>query len=409
MLDTGQAPGMAALAGEVRALFREARRRRRRRWLIGLAVVLLAGIVGAASALSWMQRGPGQTSAGGGRSGAASAGSERAAAVWVDGNARLHLGMIGADGLLSQRVVGEANASSEPLVAVGRRVYWVDPAGTYVPSLGHWSQVVRMLNLGTGRVSLAGAGQTVFLSADRRYLLMSQWPTSLTETPVAGGRTRLLRLPAGWYLPGGDGLADPLTGQGLDTANGILVQSRESPGVGARRIALWNPRTGRVEVIGRARAVIDAFTPPGAHYSLLAWLTAGCAAPGSCLLKITDTASGAVTTVDRPTTGGFAIGGAFSPGGRNLAIFASSPSGRSTRLALVDPATGGLRLAHMPSIPLGLDYGWARWLPGGGRLIAGALAGGYLVNAATLNARPLLQRNGSGPSGVNYTAVIISR
>jgi hypothetical protein len=407
MLDTGQAPDVAALAGEALALFQEARRRRRRRWLTGVAVILLAGIAGAASALTLMQQGSGRQAAGGRQTGAAAAGQARAAAVWVDGNARLHLGVIGADGLLNQRIVGEANAASEPLVAVGRRVYWVDPAGTYVPSLGRWSQVVRMLNLGTGRVRLAGAGQTVFLSADRRYLLMSQWPDSLTETPVDGGRPRLLRLPPGWYLPGGDGLADPLAGQGLDTANGILVQSKESPGVGVRRIAVWNPRTGRIEVIGRARAVIDAYTPPGAHYSLLAWLAAGCAAPGRCPLKITDTASGAVTTVHSPTQGGFAIGGAFSPDGRSLAVFVNSPSGRSTRLALVDPATGGLRLAHMPQIPLGLDYGWARWLPAGGRLIAGALAGGYLVDAATLNARPLHTRNGSGPNGINYTAVVI--
>jgi hypothetical protein len=407
MLDTGQAHDATALAGEVRALFQEARRRRRRRWLAGLAVVVLAAIIGAASALTWVHRGPGQASDGYRRTGAASVGSATAAAVWVDGNARLHLGMIGADGLLSQRVVGEANAAGEPLIAVGGRVYWVDPAGAYVPSLGRWSQVVRMLSLSTGRVSLAGAGQTVFLSADRRYLLMSQWPDSLTETPVAGGRTRLLRLPAGWYLPGGDGLADPLAGQGLDTANGILVESRESPGVGVRRIALWNPQTGNIEVIGRASALIDAFTPPGDRYSLLAWLPAGCAVPGSCLLKITDTASGAVTTVHSLTKGGFAIGGAFSPDGRSLAVFANSPSGRSTRLALVDPATGSLRLARMPAIPLGLDYGWARWLPGGGRLIAGALAGGYLVDATTLTASPLHPHHGSPPASINYTAVVI--
>ena len=408
MLNTGQAPDVAALAGEVRALFQEARRRRRRRWLTAVTVVMLAGIVGVASALTWMQRGAGHQASGGRRTGAAAMGQARPAVVWVDGNARLHLGVIGAAGLLSQRIVGEANAASEPLVAVGRRVYWVDPAGTNVPSLGRWSQVVRVLNLGTGRLTLAGAGQTVFLSADRRYLLMSQWPDSLTETPVAGGRPRLLRLPAGWYLPGGDGLADPLAGQGLDTANGILVQSKESPGAGVRRIAVWNPQTGTTEVIGRARAVIDAYTAPGAHYSLLAWLPAGCAAPGSCLLKITDTASGSVTTVHSLNRGGFAIGGAFSPDGRSLAVFVNSPAGRSTRLALVDPATGGIRLAHMPPIPLGLDYGWARWLPAGGRLIAGALAGGYLVDAATLNARPLRSR-GSGPSGINYTAVVISR
>jgi len=193
MLNTGQAPDVAALAGEVRALFQEARRRRRRRWLTAVTLVMLAGIVGVASALTWMQRGAGHQVSGGRRTGAAATGQARPAVVWVDGNARLHLGVIGADGLLSQRIVGEANAASEPLVAIGRRVYWVDPAGTNVPSLGRWSQVVRVLNLGTGRLTLAGAGQTVFLSADRRYLLMSQWPDSLTETPVpAVGEDRLL-------------------------------------------------------------------------------------------------------------------------------------------------------------------------------------------------------------------------
>jgi hypothetical protein len=330
----------------------------------------------------------------------------------VDDASRLHLGVIGARGLLSQRVAGEANAAAEPLVAAGRRVYWVDPAGAYVPSLKHWSQVVMMLDLRTGRTAVAGAGQTVFLSADRHYLLMSQTPTSLTQTPVSGGRPRLFNLPRGWYLPGGNGLADPIDGQGLDTANGILVQSREAPGIGARRIAVWNPRTGTVTVIGRARAVIDAYTPSGARYSLLAWLPAGCPLPGapsgsprpgSCEVQITNTASGAVTTVRSPSTGGFASGGAFAPGGRSMAIFVIAPSGRSARLALIDPATGALRLARSPALPLGIDYGWARWLPDGRRLIAE----GYLVTAATLGFRPLRPAHGNGSASVNYTAVVI--
>ncbi|MGN6793469.1 MAG: hypothetical protein ACTHJW_13885 [Streptosporangiaceae bacterium] len=409
--DTGAgrvAPSVpTALAREVRALFREARRRRQRRRLAGVVAVLLAGILVSAAALTWLHRAPGQHGSRGEGAGAAPADHAKAAAVWVDDSSRLRLGMIGADGRLSQRVVGEANAAAEPLVAFGRRVYWVDPAGMFVPSLGHWSQVVRMLNLSTRRVTVAGPGQTVFLSADRRSLLMSQWPASLTETPVAGGPPHILNLPRGWYLPGGNGLADLLAGQALDTANGILVQSRESPGVGVRRIALWDPQTGRVDVIGRAQAVIDAYTPPGARYSLLAWLPAGCASPGSCLVKITDTASDAVTTVHSPTRGGFAIGGAFSPDGRSLAVFVNAPSRRSTKLALIDVATGGLRVTHMPALQLGVDYGWARWLPDGARLIAGTLTG-YLVDTATLSARPLLPRKGSGSSGINYTAVVIS-
>jgi hypothetical protein len=418
MLRTGQEQEAgSALWEAVRALFREAHlRRRRRRRLAGVAVALLAAIV-AASALTWLSQPPGRRAAGSGQGsgpgGANQAGAAAATAVWVDDTSRLHLGVIGARGLLSQRVAGEANAAAEPLVAAGRRVYWVDPAGAYVPALGHWSQVVMMLNLRTGRITEAGAGQTVFLSADRRYLLMSQTPTSLTRTPVSGGRPRLFNLPRGWYLPGGNGLADPIDGQGLDAANGILVQSREAPGIGARRIAVWNPRTGAITVIGLARAVIDAYTPPGARYSLLAWLPAGCPLPGappastppagSCVVQITNTASGAVTTVRSPSAGGFAFGGAFAPGGRSLAVFVNAPSGRSAALALIDPITGALRVATGSAFPVGVDYGWARWLPAGGRLIA---CGGYLVNAATLGVRPLRMSGGNGFASVNYTAVV---
>src|SRR4029077_5050717 len=78
-----------------------------------------------------------------------------------------------------------------------------------------------------------------------------------------------------WYLPGGDGLADVLSGAGLATANGILVQAKQSPDPGGMVIGLWNPAGQRVAVIGRARTVIGAYTPPGAGYTLLAWLPAG--------------------------------------------------------------------------------------------------------------------------------------
>ena len=157
--------------------------------------------------------------------------------------------------------------------------------------------------------------------------------------------------------------------------------------------------------------MIDAYTPPGARYSLLAWLPAGCRRPstpppGSCLVEITNTASGAVTTVRSPSPGGFAIGGAFSPDGRTLAVFVNAPSQRSASLALIDQATGAIRVAAAAS-PVGIDYGWARWLPDGGRLIASTATGGYLVNAATLGVRPLRMPRGNGSAAVNYTAVVI--
>ena len=196
--------------------------------------------------------------------GAAAAARPSATAVWVDDGGLLHVAGLGPGARAGQRVVAEVNAASLPLVSAGSRVYWVDPAGTFVPALGHWSQVVRYLDVRTGQIGVAGAGQTVFVSADGRNLLMSQDPTSLTVSPVAGGATRVLTLPRGWYLPGGTGTADAIEGAGLATANGIVVQSVQDPGVGPRVIALWNPETGSVRIIGRGRGVIDAYTAPGA-------------------------------------------------------------------------------------------------------------------------------------------------
>lgn len=58
-------------------------------------------------------------------------------------------------------------------------------------------------------------------------------------------------------------------------------------------------------------------------------------------------------------------------------------------------------------VALGTDVAWARWLPGGSSLIAEATNGsGYLVDVATLAARPLAVR-GRGAVDVNYTAAVV--
>jgi hypothetical protein len=303
------------------------------------------------------------------------------------------------------------------LVPASGRVYWVNPSGTYVPALGHWSQVVQYLDVATGKIGIAGPGQTVFLSADGRYLLMSQTDTSLTETPVAGGVPRDLALPGGWHLPGGDGLPDVISGSGLATAHGIIVQSAESPGLRARTIAVWNPRSGKVVVVGRGLAVIGAYTPPGARYSLLAWISAACPFPDDCLLKVTNTATGSARTVRSPLPGGFAVGGTFSPDGTRLAVFPQTlPRGMnpgSARLAIVNLITGAVRMARGPRLALGMDFAWARWLPDGTHLIVGTGTGGYLVDSGTLSARRLFLSRGHGHTignghDINFTAAVIS-
>ena len=410
-MNTVIAPPASSCGSAAQALFQEARRRRRRRWLAGIAVVVAASAAVAMSAVR-LHRAPGREAGRTVPADTAMEGRSLAAVVWFDG-IRLYVGGIHLGGRVIQRAVAEVNADFLPLVQADGRVYWVDPAGSFVPALGHWSQLVMYLNVATG-----GAGQTVFLSADGRYLLMSQTATSLTQTPVtAAGAPRQLTLPRGWYMPGGDGLPDLFSGEGFATANGIIVQSQESQGALAPILALWNPRSGKVEVIGRGRAVIDAYTPPGAHYSLLAWLPAACRFPSNCLLKITNTATLSTRAVRSPLRGGFALGGAFSPSGTQLAVFLNT-SGWA-RLALVNLGTGTMRVAPSPWPALGQDIGWARWLPDGLHLVVGAGTGGYLVDAATLSAQRLFFTRGhdhyignsddyiGGSQDINFTAAIV--
>ena len=190
-----------------------------------------------------------------------------------------------------------------------------------------------------------------------------------------------------------------LSGAGLATANGVVVQPAQSPGPGGMVLGLWTPDHGQVARAGRARAVIDACTPPGGLCSLLAWLPVNC--PGSCAIEITSTATRAARTVRSPLAGGLAIGGAFSPDGNRLAVFPMIEAGQAARVALADLAAGTVRVAPAPRLPPGEDIAWARWLPDGKDLIVGGtIGGGDLVASATLSAQALVVA--SGHEAVRY-------
>jgi hypothetical protein len=393
------------------ALFREARRRRRRRWIAEIAsfAAVAAVTVGAVTLSHPAARRPTATS--GLWSGVPGARSAVAGVVWYDG-VRLDIGYVRLNGQVTYRSGPEVNAGYLPLLRAGDRVYWVDSAGTFVPALGHWSQIVQYLDLSTGVVGTAGPGQTVFAAPGRRTLFMSQPLGGMTQTPAAGGAARQFALPRGWYLPGGDGLPDLVPGEGIATANGVIVQSTEQSRWRPHLIGVWSPGTRAVRVLGRALTVIGAYTGRAAGYSLVAWLPAGCEAPGSCPLKITNTATGSTLTVRGPPRRGFAAGGAFSPDGGQLAVFVRS--GQTARLALVDPVTGALRLARGIELRLGVDYCGAYWLPHG-RLVVAA-GNGFLVNTATLAAKPLVLARGHGRTtgnigniGFNGTVVPLPR
>ncbi len=107
------------------------------------------------------------------------------------------------------------------------------------------------------------------------------------------------------------------------------------------------------------------------------------------------------------------MGGAFSPGGSRLAVFLNADAGQAAHLALVDLATGTIRVAQGTRLSLGIDIAWARWLPDGAHLIMGAAAGvNYLVESATLAAEPLAVAPGRAHDrgnrlDINYTTAVI--
>jgi hypothetical protein len=160
--------------------------------------------------------------------------------------------------------------------------------------------------------------------------------------------------------------------------------------------------------------VMAAATPPGARYSLLAWLPAKCSAGQNCPLQITNTATLATKTVRSPLHHGFATGAAFSPDGNQLAVFVNrNPLGTgAVQLAMADTGTGAMRLVGGVRLGIGEDRAWALWLPDGRHLLTGGAVSSYAVNAVTLSARPLYFLHGrdhyiEASQDINYTAVLI--
>ena len=197
-------------------------------------------------------------------------------------------------------------------------------------------------------------------------------------------------------------------------AGGILVESG-GPATRTRTVmAVWDPKTGALKAIGKDIGVMAATTPPGARYSLLAWLPARCPAGQNCPLRITNTATMATKTVRSPLHHGFAIGAAFSPGGKQLAAFVNRNflGTGAVQLAMVDAGTGAMRLAGAVRLGIGEDRAWALWLPGGKLLLTGGAVSSYAVTAATLSARPLyfIHRQDhyiEASQDINYSAVIL--
>lgn len=388
---------------ETQVLFVAARRRRRQRRLAGLAVclVLAAGAIGLAAAGGLRPEVPARSGPEAARSAGPSRGAGRPPLVaWFDGDSHLHVGDLATRG---QRIAATAAAyPGTPLTEAGGRIYWVNTGRSS-------GQFVQDLDIATGQVQDLGFGQSVFTSADGRNVFIVE-ADGLTEEPAVGrAPARQLTPPAGWYLPGdgGDGLDSPAA-----VGGGILVQSSDfQANPTPVTLAVWKPGTGRVTVLGQVVSanfgIIGTVTPPGARYGLVAWVPPGCR--GWCVIRIANTSTGASTTLHSPLRYGFALGGAFSPDGRELAVFVNrtpGAGGETVQLAIASTTTGTIRLVRRVRVVVGPPEDWVRWLPGGRQLIVGGADSSYLVTAATRSAQPF-NFSVSSAGGVNSSAVIV--
>ena len=413
--------------GRILNLFKEAwRRRRRRRAAAVAAVVVAAAAATAAWAGGWPATGaPGQAGGASHAPGGSLGALGRAGAplvAWVDDNGGLHVGDLATG---RQRLVATVSADpTVPLVSAGGRLYWVDTRGGYLPGYGQWPDVVRSLDLATGRVRSIAPGQAVFASADGRHVFIAWTGTDVIEVPADGsGPARQLTVPRGWLVAGNGGVTGGGRGDLGVAGDGILVQAsgyQVSPQ--PTMLGLWDPHSGTVRVLGRMAdgdyGLIGATTLPGGHAGLVATFPASCGTvPGFRCVKITDTATLSSVTVRSTSRYGFGIGGAFSADGRWLGVFISTSvggrhAGPSARLAIVNTRTGRLRLVPGARYLIGAATLWAGAIPGREEILAGGPANAYLVNAVTLADRAIYFLPGDRRTldinrDLNYSAAVL--
>jgi hypothetical protein len=321
--------------------------------------------------------------------------------AWFDANGTLRIGNVAT---LAQRAAARvADPPCCTLIAAGHRIYWAGQSGH--------RDYIQEYDLATGVLRNVAPGWAVFASADGRDIYIAQSGRRLLVLPADGsGPARPLVTPPGWQLV-------PLP---WAVTGGIVLGSD-----GQRQaIGLWPPRAGRVQVIGHG-FVMAAWTSPSGHGSLIAWQPAAC--PLRCPIEITSIPAGRTLTVRSPLPYGFLGQGgdmAFSPDGTELAglVSVSRPNPETAERflpALVNTATGTVRLVRRAILANGEFAGWLVWLPGADRLLAGPAAdiggyAGYAIDARTAASRPFTFFPGSSylanaPSDITYGAVLVPR
>ncbi|HEY2076924.1 MAG TPA: hypothetical protein VGH53_11350 [Streptosporangiaceae bacterium] len=101
-----------------------------------------------------------------------------------------------------------------------------------------------------------------------------------------------------------------------------------------------------------------------------------------------------------------------------MASLNSSCCANSSMVAIVSTGTGTVHPVPAARLETQEDAGWILWLPGGNRLLAGALLDSYAVDAQTYGSRPFFfypqkaearmpPQNIMDMPGINFSAVLL--
>jgi hypothetical protein len=412
------APRVEPKIDEAQLLFQEARQRRRRRWFVAGAVLVV--LVGCAVVPLTMFNLASPAPRSSPQIPSLPTGPIMDTGVvptiaWADYYGQLHIGDLAG---LTQRVVAQADADpTASLVSLDHTIFWVR---AQLPNRNQTvdpisNPMVEGFDTTTGRTFTVAPGMQVFASPNQTFLYVETDYGHLAEYwPNGASRDHVLQLPIGWYLTSSSLLGDPTP----VVANGILVESApEQYTKNPRTLGIWSPMTGHVRVMGKVWKVIGSYTNSSARNSLVAWAPASCEEVENCPLRITDTSTLSTRLVHSPLGHGFEWGGGFSPDGTQLAVFVQSDQSNlspTTQLALVT-GSGSIRLVPGAVINNGDALAWAEWYPDSSHLIVGGVGSPdgvsndnhYVVHAQTRTAEPF-RFLPNGNQDVNFSVVAVS-